>query len=210
MRPEKLWDKMAGKWDKPGVTLGDNDIRLTVKAGKYITNGSTVMDYGCATGSVAFEFARTAKKVYGVDISSKMIEKAAAKASDNKTGNITFIHGSIFNEGLKPESFDVITAFSILHLVEDLPQVLGRIRQLLKPGGMFISATPCMGQNRLVGGLMWVPVFLFSKTGAIPRVNFFTHARLTSAIAKNGLSVLESNGLDSKAISEFYLAAKKG
>ena len=135
MRAEKLWDRMAGKWDKPGVTLGENDIRLVEKTRKYITAGSTVLDYGCATGSIAFELARTAKKVYALDISSKMIEKAAAKALVNKTENITFIHGSIFNEGLKEGTFDVITAFSILHLVDDAPQVFSRIYRFLKPGG---------------------------------------------------------------------------
>ena len=29
--------------------------------------------------------------------------------------------------------------------MEDTPKVMQRINELLKPGGLFISATPCMG-----------------------------------------------------------------
>jgi 2-polyprenyl-3-methyl-5-hydroxy-6-metoxy-1,4-benzoquinol methylase len=210
MRSEKLWDRMATKWDKPGVSLGEKDVKLIDKTKKYLDAGSVLLDYGCATGSICFELAGTAKAVYGVDLSSKMIDIAKSKASKNKTSNVSFINGSIFNEALKTESFDVITAFSILHLVEDTPQVFERIYKLLKPGGVFISETPCMGNGKLLSALIKIPLFLASKTGLLPRINFFKAKGLADAMTKANFRIVENSDLSSGAIKEGYIAAKKG
>lgn len=32
-------------------------------------------------------------------------------------------------------------------MVDDAPRVIQRIHELLKPGGLLISATPCMGEK---------------------------------------------------------------
>jgi 2-polyprenyl-3-methyl-5-hydroxy-6-metoxy-1,4-benzoquinol methylase len=209
MGSEKLWDRMATKWDKPGVSLGEKDIKLIDKTKKYLDAGSVVLDYGCATGSICFELAGTAKAVYGVDFSSKMIDIAKSKALENKTPNVIFINGSIFNETLKNGSFDVITAFSIMHLVEDAPQVFERINKLLKPGGVFISETPCMGNGRLLSTLIEFPLFLASKTGMVPRINFFKAKGLADTITKANFKIVENNDLSSGAITEVYISAKK-
>ena len=44
------------------------------------------------------------------------------------------------------EAFDVVTAKPALH-AENQDEVLERIYKLLKPGGIFISATDCLGRN---------------------------------------------------------------
>jgi 2-polyprenyl-3-methyl-5-hydroxy-6-metoxy-1,4-benzoquinol methylase len=209
MRSEKLWDKLAGNWDKPGVSLGENDIKLIEKTKQYLNANSTFLDYGCATGSICFEIARAAGNVYGVDISSKMIDIAKRKASENGTGNINFIYGSIFNEGLKKESFDVITAFSILHLVEDIPQVMSRINHLLKPGGVFISATPCLGAKKIIGLIIAGPVFVLSKLGALPKVNFFSVSALKNTITTANFQIIDDTVLNDRTTREIYIAARK-
>jgi len=58
MNAERMWDRLASRWDTPGVSLGVNDIRLIERAKKYIDTGSVVLDYGCATGSIAMEIAK--------------------------------------------------------------------------------------------------------------------------------------------------------
>ncbi|NEW06798.1 methyltransferase domain-containing protein [Paenibacillus sp. SYP-B3998] len=57
--------------------------------------------------------------------------------------NINYAHSTIFDERYKKGSFDVILVFHVLHLLEDEHIVLQRINELLKPGGLLISATPC-------------------------------------------------------------------
>ena len=60
-------------------------------------------------------------------------------------------------------TFDGILAFYILHLLEDSQMVIQRINELLKPGGLIISVTPCMGKKPFLNGIFSI----FSKLGFI-------------------------------------------
>jgi ubiquinone/menaquinone biosynthesis C-methylase UbiE len=210
VKAEKMWDSIAKSWDKPGTGLGENDRKLVEKTKKFNNANNVILDYGCASGTICLELAKGVKQACGVDISSKMIEIARRKAVENKAANTTFIHGSIFNEGLKKESFDVITAFNILHLVEDIPQVMQRIYTLLKPGGTFITATPCLGQKKLSVLLMEIPVWIASKTGILQHVNFFTTVKLTDAVTAANLKIIETECLKDTSLVEYFIAARKG
>lgn len=87
MKSESMWDRLANNWDTPGVSLGENDIRIIEKTKKYLDASSIVLDYGCATGSIAIEIAGIVKEAQGIDISSKMIEIARRKADERKLNN---------------------------------------------------------------------------------------------------------------------------
>jgi 2-polyprenyl-3-methyl-5-hydroxy-6-metoxy-1,4-benzoquinol methylase len=99
------------------------------------------------TGTKAFEIAGDVKEIYGIDISSKMVEIAKRKATKHKIGNIDFIHATILDERLKKETFDAILTFNVLHLLENYQQAMQRITELLKPEGIFISITPCLAEE---------------------------------------------------------------
>jgi 2-polyprenyl-3-methyl-5-hydroxy-6-metoxy-1,4-benzoquinol methylase len=60
------------------------------------------------------------------------------------------MQATIFDTRLKEETFDVILAFGILHLLKDFPKAIRRINELLKPGGWFISSTACMGKDKTI------------------------------------------------------------
>ncbi len=209
MKSESMWDKLANNWDTPGVSLGENDLMILEKMKKYLKPSDIALDYGCATGSIALEIANTAKVVYGIDLSSKTIEIARRKADERKVKNIDFTHATIFDESLKKESFDVILALSILHLLKDSPQAINRISQLLKPGGIFVSTTPCLGERTFISILINIPVFLLSKTGILPRVNFFSVPRLVTSIANENFKIIENESLSVHPITECLIVAKK-
>jgi 2-polyprenyl-3-methyl-5-hydroxy-6-metoxy-1,4-benzoquinol methylase len=209
MKSESMWDNLANNWDKPGVSLGQNDIRLIEKTKKYLHASDTVLDYGCATGSIAFEIADIAKAVHGIDISSNMIEVARRKADERQSSHTTFTHGTIFDEALKPESFDVILAFSILHLAENPARVMERVNRLLKPGGLFISSTPCLGEKTPVSMLLNIPIVLLSKIGILPHIHFFSVSRLVASMTNGNFHIIENERLSVRPITECFLAAKK-
>jgi ubiquinone/menaquinone biosynthesis C-methylase UbiE len=209
MKSEWMWNKLAANWDKPGVSLGQNDNRIIKKTNKYLAPGDIALDFGCATGSVALEIAGTVKEVHGIDTSSKMIDLAQRKAADRKLTNTHFIHSTIFDESLKKESFDAILSYSTLHLVKDIPQVFQRIRALLKPGGFFISATPCVGEKALKSILIVVPLFFASKTGLLPHVNFFSVSGLSGSIARQNFQIIETESLSLRPVTEVFIAARK-
>jgi 2-polyprenyl-3-methyl-5-hydroxy-6-metoxy-1,4-benzoquinol methylase len=209
MKSESMWDKLAKNWDTPGVSLGENDLRIIEKTKKYLNANDVVLDYGCATGSIAIEMANMAKEVRGIDISSNMIEIAGRKADERKIKNIGFTRTAIFDESLGKESFDLILAFSVLHLVENSTQVIDRINQLLKPGGVFISATPCLGEKAFVSILMNIPIFLFSKIGILPPINFFSVSNLAASIKNVSFQIIENENLSVHPLTECFIVARK-
>jgi len=209
MKSEKMWNQLAKNWDTPGVSLGENDLRIIERAKKYLDASSVVLDYGCATGSIALEIAGMAKEVHGIDISANMVEIASRKAGEHKIENVAFTKATIFDESLKRESFDLILALSVLHLAEDSAQVMDRINQLLKPGGIFISATPCLGEKAVVSAILNFPVFLLSKIGLLPSINFFSVSRLTETITNANFQIVENENFSVRPITECFIVARK-
>jgi 2-polyprenyl-3-methyl-5-hydroxy-6-metoxy-1,4-benzoquinol methylase len=204
-----MWDRLAKNWDTPGVSLGENDLKVVEKTKTYLNTSAVVLDYGCATGSIALELAGSVKVVHGIDLSSKMIEIAGRKAEERAIKNIDFRQATIFDKDLTKGSFDLILALNILHLLENPPQVLNRISQLLKPGGIFISATPCLGQRKLVSLLINAPVFLLSKIGVLPPVRFFSVPGLMAAITNEDFQIVEGENLSVHPITEYFVIARK-
>lgn len=209
MKSEAMWDRLAKNWDSPGVSLGQNDIRIIEKTKKHLHASDTVLDYGCATGSVAMELADIVKEVHGIDISSKMIEIARKKAGERERNNTHFTHATIFDERLKKESFDLILALSILHLVGNPSEVMNRINQLLKPEGIFVAATPCLGEKTVVSILLNLPIFLLSRIGILPRISFFSVSGLVSTITNEHFQVIETERLSVHPITECFIVARK-
>jgi 2-polyprenyl-3-methyl-5-hydroxy-6-metoxy-1,4-benzoquinol methylase len=209
MKSEKMWNQLAKNWDTPGVSLGENDLKIIERTKKYLSASSVVLDYGCATGSIAIKIANMAKEVHGIDISSNMIEIAKRKADERGIKNIAFTKAAIFDESLGKESFDVILSLSILHLVEDSAQVMDRVNQLLKSGGIFISATPCLGEKAFASVLMNIPIFVLSKMGLIPSINFFSASSLAASITNGNFQIIENESMSVRPLTECFIVARK-
>jgi 2-polyprenyl-3-methyl-5-hydroxy-6-metoxy-1,4-benzoquinol methylase len=201
-KSEKFWDKSANGYDREEMKDMKVRTKILEKTKKYLNKTDHVLDYGCATGILANEIAGNVHAVCGIDISSKMIEVAQSKAIERNIRNIDYIHSTIFDEQLP--TFDVILGIYLLHLLEDMPAALKRIHELLKPGGLFISVTPCLEKNSLAG----IGLLLAGKTGVIPELRLFNVAKLESAITRTGFSIHETDCLKQRGRQYFIVAQK--
>jgi 2-polyprenyl-3-methyl-5-hydroxy-6-metoxy-1,4-benzoquinol methylase len=168
----KFWDKVSNLFNKPEKEMNPTSTSFkTVEATKkYLNKHDVVLDYGCGPGTITNEIAGSVKTIQAIDISSGMIEVAKRKAEECNFENIDFEQANLFDVRYKKGTFNVILAFNILHYIEDLPQVILRINDLLKPGGLFISATACLGERKTFLRMM---MFLLTKIGLVPRMKFF-------------------------------------
>lgn len=209
-KTERFWDRAAKRCDKIENRLGENYQWSINKTKKYLNECDIVLDYGCGTGTRTLEFANYVKEIHAIDISSKMLEIAIEKAEKRKIQNVDFTQAIIFDNRLKSESFDVIMAFGILHLLKDNRQVVQRITELLKPGGLFISSTPCLEEKMsLITRLQFSPFSLLGKTGLIPQ-NFkrFKITELKGLISSESLKMIETENLYHKLTSCFIAVRK--
>jgi len=202
-KSEKFWGRMAKYLDQVERKDETTNIKIIDKTKKYLKISDTVLDYGCGTGTSATEIAGSVKTVTGIDISSKMIEAAKGKTVERKVKNIDFAQTTIFDEKLKTGSFDVILCFNLLHLVEDTPKVMQRINELLKPGGLIISSTPCIRGTFL--GVLLLPV---SKIGLIPPITSFKISELEDLMTDGNFEIVETECLH-KSGQQYFVVAKK-
>ncbi len=206
MKSEKFWDKQAKDFadQEQHTQLSENKDFITTL--KYLNINDTVMDYGCATGIISNAIADKVKEIHAIDISSKMIEIAKIKARTRDIENIHYAQGTIFDERYQKESFNLILAFRILHMLEDIQAVIHRINELLKPGGTFISVSACMGDKKTLLGIL---VFLASKMRIVPQhINLFKLPELQGTITGGGFQIVEYEKMNDK-VPHYCIVARK-
>lgn len=145
---QQFWDQHAQAFD-----LNEKDFEYLThetlsRTRTYLNPGDTVLDFGCATGSITLALAPAVKSILGLDFSEEMIKAAVKKKEAANSPNCSFLHGTIFSEALQPASFDKVLSYSVLHLLDDSEETVRRISELLKPGGLFISVTACFRERK--------------------------------------------------------------
>lgn len=202
---EKFWDRMANQFDKRTSHFEQPPLE---NAKKYVWITDVVLDYGCATGTISIGIADKVKEVKGIDISSKMIAAAIRKAGERKASNIEFFQSTIYSERLKKESFDVILAFNILHFFKDTQEIVIRLSELLKPGGLIISVTACMGEKSLSNTFQYILFSPLMKLGIIPYMKFLKTSELESSMTRVNFQIIETENLNNNPSNCFIVARK--
>jgi ubiquinone/menaquinone biosynthesis C-methylase UbiE len=202
-----FWNKLAEKYSRQPVADPDAFERKIAMTKSRMTAQDVVLDVGCGTGSLALRLAPAAAHIHGLDLSSEMVRIATGKARAQQIDNVTF-HNGPFDDSfttLQAGSLDGICAYSLLHLVEDLPATLGRIHRLLKPGGFFVTSTVCLGES-------WVPyrfiLQLMRWVGKAPLVKILTKRSLEDEIRRAGFIDLSQPDVGAKPMVAFMVSAK--
>lgn len=102
---------------------------------RFIPKNSEILEIGCGTGKYTEILKKDAKRICGVDISSKMIEMAKKRSP-----NVEFIVGDC--EALrdfKDEEFDVVAGFNTFSYFPNKPKALFSIHRVLRKGGIFFD-----------------------------------------------------------------------
>ncbi len=202
-----FWDNRAQKYDEE-IQRHDSLYARTIDSTKSLLNDSdVVLDFGCGSGEMGLDIAFHVQRVHGIDVSGKMIELANQKVRDRKVGNADFSHTDAFDQRLVESSFSAVAAFNIFHLVDDIPEVLARLHDLLQPGGLLVSQTPCLGERSwLVRSL----IGLAQRLGFAPPIHSLTFAELESLVASSGFEILENELWDERDAIQRVVARKPG
>ena len=133
-----------------------------------------------------------------------MLEIARAKAATEGVKNVTFEQSSIDELNVDDASYDVVMGHSILHLLENREDAIANVYRMLKPGGVFISSTACLG-----GTMPWLRVILpvgrFFRL--LPLVKFFTVEELERELTDAGFRI-DYQWQPGKGKSVFIVAKK--
>ncbi len=164
--------------------------------------GLHILDIGCGAGILSEPLARLGAEVVGADPSQPNIEAAKLHAAE---AGVTVDYRATTAEALSDagERFDVVLAMEVVEHVADLSLFIKRCAEMVKPGGLMITAT----LNRtlksfalaIVGAeylLRWLP------RGTHQWDKFVTPNELEAALERHGLTVLDETGVTYDLIAD--------
>ena len=207
-RSVRFWNRTAERYSrKPIADEAAYQKKLQVTR-RYFRPDMAVLEFGCGTGSTAIIHAPYVKHILAIDLSSKMIEIAQGKADAQNVENVTFQKSTIEELSVADQAFDVVLGLSVLHLLESKEEAIAKVYSMLKPGGIFVSSTVCLGETmkffRIIG-----PIGKFF--GLMPTVKVFTIKELESSLTDAGFDIdyqWQPGGEKSSFRSVFIVARK--
>ena len=121
------------------AAIGYEHLHRYAYATQFVQN-KRVLDLACGEGYGSYLLARTAESVVGIDIDEDAIRHARNKYLKQ---NLEFKVGSITEVPIVGEHcFDVAVCYEALEHIEDHHKLLGEVKRLLTPDGIFIVSTP--------------------------------------------------------------------
>jgi len=182
----KFWDKIADRYSKrPVADEAAYQKKLQVTR-EYFRQDMEVLEFGCGTGSTAIVHAPFVKHILAIDISSKMIEIAQGIADGKAIQNVTFRCTTIDDFSAADRSFDAVLGLSVLHLLSNKEEVIAKVHKMLKPDGVFVTSTACLGDSMRYLSLV-APIGRY--LGLIPLVKVFTTQELVDSLTEGSFEI---------------------
>jgi 2-polyprenyl-3-methyl-5-hydroxy-6-metoxy-1,4-benzoquinol methylase len=203
MGDDRFWDRLADRYARQPIADEAAYQRKLQITRDHLRPDMTLLEFGCGTGGTAISHAPYVQHIRAIDFSEAMLSIARSKAAAAGVGNVRFERADITDFVAPDASFDVILGLSILHLLADKDAVLAKVFRLLKPGGIFISSTTCVGDTM---GLFKTIAPLGKALGLLPRLDVMTTGELVGSLGRAGF-VIEQQWQPGKGKAVFIVAA---
>jgi SAM-dependent methyltransferase len=99
-------------------------------------SGGAVLDLGCGTGGFLTALQGPSWKLYGIEMS-----ESTAKIARERCGAEVYVV-DVLDAPFPPNSLDAITCFNVFEHMYEPKEVLRRVAEWLKPGGVFYTMMP--------------------------------------------------------------------
>ena len=204
----KFWDGIAEKYAKSPIKDIQSYEYSLGRTRSYLSPTDTVLELGCGTGSTALQLAGNAASITASDISGAMLAIGKRNAALQGIQNVTFVQAD--TDHLPDGPYDVVMAFNLLHLVEDLDGALASIHERVRSGGLFISKSFCkpVKAPRLKYWGMRLILPLMQMVGKAPFVGFRSIAELECAITVSGFEIVETGNYPANPPNRYVVARK--
>jgi len=130
-RESVAFDRVAESYD---VTRGGEERgeRYADTLGPLLEPGSLTLEIGVGTGIVAMALARRGFRMVGLDVSLPMTRRARDRIGDR------VVVGDARRMPFADASVAQAVSVWVLHVVGDVPQMLGEVARVLRPRGRYV------------------------------------------------------------------------
>lgn len=203
----RFWDRMARRYAAARIADPAGYQTTLRRVAALLSPDQSVLEIGCGTGTTALQLAGGTRRMLATDVSPAMIAIARDKLAALPVPQLRFgLAGA--DDAAAGAVHDTVLAFNLLHLLDDLDAATARCARVLRPGGLFISKTACLGEmNPLLPGLA-VPLMRLVRLA--PPVLVLRAADLAAACERQGLEVLavERHASRGRDVRPFVVARK--
>jgi ubiquinone/menaquinone biosynthesis C-methylase UbiE len=204
----RFWDRSSRRYARSGIADLNGYERTLERTRTHLQPGDSVLELGCGTGTTALRLADGVRSYLATDISGGMIAIAEEKLAVESIPALSFRTATAEELVHEESRFDAVLGFNYLHLVRNVPGTLRSIHVLLKPGGLFISKTPCLGDMNPLIRLLLLPAM--RAIGKAPHVSTLGVSALEQLIIGAGFDVLVRESHASKGKDQRpYIVARK-
>jgi ubiquinone/menaquinone biosynthesis C-methylase UbiE len=187
-RDTRFWDRAARKYADAAIADPAGYAQTLARTRARLCTDTKVLELGCGTGTTAFQLAPDVRSYLSTDISPAMIAIARNRLADGAMPQLSFRVATVEELVRESSRFDAVLGFNYLHLVRDVRGTLRGIHDLLEPGGLFISKTPCLRDITIFIRALVLPAM--RVTGMAPYVSTFSASELERQIAATGFDIL--------------------
>jgi 2-polyprenyl-3-methyl-5-hydroxy-6-metoxy-1,4-benzoquinol methylase len=175
-------------WERERLTMLNDPLAATrLRLLREVLSGSlveTALDVGCGTGHVVSALAADGLHATGMDISSRVVELAAAAHP-----GCEFVQHGVEDVPwpVADGSVDVVVAFEVIEHLLQPARLLYGARDALTPGGRLVLTTPYHGRAKNIA----LALSSFDKHFAVDgdHIRFYTDAALRSSLERAGFAV---------------------
>lgn len=130
-------ERMIPEFHKGDLIYAEHLTRYMCAEG--LVRGKVVLDIASGSGYGSQLLAKTAKKVYGVDVDADAIEYAKQQFPAK---NLEYKVGDGESIPLDDNSVDVVITFETIEHIKDYRKFIDEMKRVLKPDGIAIVSTP--------------------------------------------------------------------
>jgi ubiquinone/menaquinone biosynthesis C-methylase UbiE len=137
------YDAAADHFDDEPLAFWERIGRRTVER-LGLPAGAKVLDVGCGTGASALPAAHAvgpSGSVVGVDLSTRLLDRARAKARTQGLSNIDFRQADMTSLGYPDGGFDAVVSVFSVFFVPDMESLVRELWRMVRPGGKLAVTT---------------------------------------------------------------------
>ena len=136
-----FWDKTAKFYDLSEKLNGKVYREMCELTAKLTPRGANVLECAGGTGALSLAVSAKAANVLCTDNSEKMLDVARQKAAKKGIANIGFERRNIFHLDDPDETYDIVIAGNVLHLLSDPESAVKELYRVTKRGGRVLLPT---------------------------------------------------------------------
>ncbi len=186
------WDRTASRYALPRVgerlrSVDKDNARQALQVVQDdLRPDMEVLEFGCGAGAAALAFAPFVKHIQAIDIAEGMLQVARDEATAAGIDAVTFERTAIEDFGAPDRRFDAVIGLRVLPYLADPDAAIARVRQWLKPSGIFICST-----NFVPGNPKWLMFFsgIAAALGMVPRTRNLSAQTLESSLSASGFTI---------------------